>query len=151
VSNPGPPPVRESGTLVKSGNTVTFTNADGTFVLTAVASTPSTIVGSFGRDDGIDGSFAVFQNDGTYLFVDAQAGTGNGVLPNYERGCYTVSGSTITASLAVSCLPDGKPALDLNGTGGFFTALGTPVGFVITGPNSFVMGGSRTFIRILPN
>lgn len=137
--------------LVKSGSTLTITTPDGAFDLTAVASTPSTIVGSFGRDDGNDGSFVMFKNDGTYLVVDAQAGTGNGVLAGFERGCYTVSGSAIMTNLSAACRPDGLSALDLNGTGRFSDVLPTPHPFVVTAPNSFLLDGSVTFIRLLPN
>lgn len=137
--------------LVKSGSTLTVTSPDGTFDLLPVASTPSTLVGSFGRDDGNDGSFVVFQNDGTYLVVDAQAGTGNGVLAGFERGCYTVSGSAITTNLSAVCKPDGLSALDLNGTGGFSDVVPTPHPFVITGLNSFFLDGRVAFIRLLPN
>ena len=149
LSEPGKP--LATFLLVKSGSTLTVTTPDGVFELTSVASTPSTIVGSFGRDDGNDGSFVVFQNDGTYAVVDAQAGTGNGVLAGFERGCYTVSGSTITTNLSAACKPDGLSALDLNGTGGFSNVVPTPHPFIITGLHSFLLDGRVTFIRLLPN
>ena len=136
--------------LVKSGSTLTVTSPNGgKRVLTAVPSNPSTIVGSFGSYSS-DGGFAVFQSDGTYMIAETQLGTGSGELPGYERGCYTVSGSAIIPSLSASCHPDGGFAFDSNGNAGFSDALGTPVPFVITGPNTITAGG-RTFVRILPN
>jgi environmental stress-induced protein Ves len=145
-----------SGTLVRSGGTLTLTTTDGTFVLTAVASTPSTIVGGFQQAGDKDGGFVVLQPDNTYLIVHMQANglafsqTGDRV--GYERGCYTSTSSTITFSLSVSCQPDGFPALDLNGTAGVSDGgLGVPIPFVITGPNTITFGGDTFLVRLLPN
>jgi hypothetical protein len=144
-----------TGTLTRSGNTLTLTTPDGTFVLDAVASPASTIVGSWGAGpSALDGSFLVFLPDNTYLFVQTQAGTGSaalGILVGYERGCYSSTSSTVTLTLSASCQPDGFPAIDTNGTAGASGSLNTPVPYVITGPNTVTIAGETFLVRILPN
>jgi hypothetical protein len=143
-----------TGTLVRSGNTLTLTTVDGTFVLTAVTSTASTIIGSFVQAGDKDGGFVVLLPDNTYLQVQAQANNigGTGIFVGYERGCYTSTSSTITFSLSASCQPDGFPALDTNGTAGLSDGgLGIAIPFVITGPNTMTVGGDTFLVRLLPN
>ena len=147
-------PVGLSGTLVKSGGTLTLTTSSRTMVLTAVTSTPSTIVGSFQATAEPDGGFIVFLPDNTYLSVQVQANgpAGAGILSGYERGCYSSTGSAITLSLSASCLPEGFPALDRDGTAGASNgSLGIPLSIAITGPNTITVGGDTFLVRIVPN
>jgi hypothetical protein len=139
------------GTMVRTGNQLTLTSvSQGSFVLDAVESVPATLVGAFTRADGVDGSFIVFESDGTYLYQEAQRGSGSISTPvGYERGCYVVSGSNFTTSLAASCLPNTLPALDLNGTAGFSASSGAPIPFTITSATAITIGGVQ-YIRILP-
>ena len=142
------------GTLVKAGNTLTITTTDGTYVLTAVDSPLSTIVGSWVGPDGNDGAFVVLQPDNTFLFVQTQANGvgGGGLRVGYERGCYTATGSTLTFTLAAGCTPDGFPPLDLNGEAGVSpSSVGVAIPFVITGPNTATIGGDTFLLRLLPN
>jgi len=149
----GPSPVRGSGKIVKSGSALTLTTEGNTFVLSPVPSTASAIVGSFGNNNGgNDGGFVVIQNDGTYLFVETQLGTGNSVLPGFERGCYAAGVGEFTVSMASSCRPDGLSAFDSNGKAGFSDGFSVP--FIIFGPNSIQLFGNGVGLnlsRILPN
>jgi hypothetical protein len=143
-----------TGTLVRSGSTLTLTTPDGAFVLTAVTSTASTIIGSFGQAGDKDGGFVVLLPDNTYLQVQAQANNigGTGIFVGYERGCYTSTSSTVTFSLSGACQPDGFPPLDTNGTAGLSDGgLGVPIPYVITGPNTITFGGDTFLVRLLPN
>lgn len=139
------------GTMVRNGNTLTLASAtDGSFTLLAVESVPASLVGSFTRTDGIDGSFIVFASDGTYLYQEAQQSGLNSATPaGYERGCYTVSGSTFTTSLSAACQPNGLPALDLNGAAGFSGKNGAAIPFAITSATTVTLGGVP-YDRILP-
>jgi hypothetical protein len=139
------------GTMVRSGNTLTLTSASqGSFTLEAVESVPTSLVGSFTRTDGVDGSFIVFESDGTYLYQETQqSGGSNFSPPGYERGCYTVNGSTFTTSLTATCRPNGFPALDLNGTAGFSANNGAAIPFTITSATTVTIGGAQ-YNRILP-
>jgi len=141
-----PPP----GTLTKSGNTITISTAGGPITLTAVTSTPGTLIGAFGIEGGFDGRFLVFQTDNTYLLADPQGANsyGLGTRPGYERACYSAGASTLTVNVAVSCVPDGAPVVDTNGKSGFSDA-GGPVPFAITGPNGISIDGLR-LVRLLP-
>jgi hypothetical protein len=138
------------GTMVRSGNTLTLTS--GTTVLTALAveSVPTTLVGAFTRADGVDGSFVVFESDGTYVYQVAQQGGGTSSNPaGFERGCYVVNGATFTTSLAASCTPNGLPALDLNGTNGFSRKNGAPIPFTVPSATTLTIDGVL-YNRILP-
>jgi hypothetical protein len=139
------------GTMVRNGNTLTLTStSQGSFTLDAVESVPTSLVGSFTRADGVDGSFIVFESDGTYLYQEAQPNGGASFSPaGYERGCYTVNGAAFTASVASACRPDGFPALDLNGTAGFSGSNGAAIPFTITSPTTVTIGGVQ-YNRILP-
>ena len=53
------------------------------------------------------GSFLAFGNDGTFVVVNPQLGSGNGTLAGFERGCYTSTATTLTVSLSAPCAPDG--------------------------------------------
>lgn len=147
------PAVGFSGTLTRSGSTLSLTDPGGTFVFTAVTSTPSSVVGAWQQDGDANGTFVVFLPDNTYVFVETQSGTPGvtGVIVGHERGCYSATASTVTFSLAGSCLPDGGPAFDLNGKGGVSESLAVPIPFVITGPNSVTFGGDTFLARLLPN
>ena len=132
-----------TGTMVRNGNTLTLTSpAASTITAEAVESVPTSLVGAFTRADGIDGSFIVFESDGTYLYQETQAG-------GYERGCYAISGSTFTTSLAASCSPNGLPALDLNGINGFSGSNGAPIPFTIPSATSVTIDGVL-YNRIAP-
>lgn len=132
------------GTMVRSGNTLTLAGPDGSFALEAVPSVATTLVGAFTRADGQDGSFVVFEGDGTYLYQDVQANPGG-----HERGCYTVVGATFTTSLAASCRPNGFPARDQNPANGFSTRNGAPIPFTIVSPTLISIDGV-SYTRILP-
>lgn len=139
------------GTMVRNGNVLTLTSKTGeTLVFGAVESVATSLVGSFTRADGEDGSFIVFEADGTYLFQDTQGSGGTNPIPaGVERGCYTVTGSSFTTSLAVSCRPDTFPALDQNGVGGFSGKNGAAIPFTITSATTATIGGVL-YNRILP-
>jgi len=139
------------GTMVRNGNSLALTStSDGSFALEAVESVPTSLVGSFTRADGVDGSFIVFESDGTYLYQEAQQGGGTRFSPaGYERGCYTVNGAAFTAALGAACQPDGFPALDLNGPAGFSGGNGAAIPFTITSPTTATIGGMQ-YNRILP-
>jgi hypothetical protein len=145
---------RLGGTLVKAGDTLSITsNFTGrTIPFTAVASTPGALVGSFsyayGPSDGRDGSFAVFQLDGTYLVAEAQQGASGGFDVGYERACYTGTATTITANTAASCQPDGRPVV-MTTSGGLTT--GVPIPYSVTGPDTVVVDGVFLLVRIMPN
>jgi hypothetical protein len=140
-----------SGVMTRSGNTFTASiDGFGTLVSQAVASVSSSLVGAWMRADGRDGGFLVFANDGTYLVQQAQPlGGALSASAGWERGCYVISGSTFTTSLAASCKPDGFAATDLNGVGGFSSTNGAPIAFTITGANTVTIGGVN-YVRILP-
>jgi len=143
---PGPPP---PATLTKSGSTLTLTTAGGVFVLTAVASTPGSLVGGWAWGPGNDGGFVVFQEDNTYLVVETQQGSyGSGQLPGYERACYTASGTTITATKSNSCQPDGLPVVDGNGSAGFDDGGTGP--YQLTGANGLLVAMIYRLVRLLP-
>jgi hypothetical protein len=151
---PGPVPQPGAGfegTMVRTGNTLTLTSpSEGSFTLQAVESVPTSLVGSFTRADGVDGSFVVFESDGTYLYQEAQQGGGTNFTPvGYERGCYTVNGAAFTTSLAAACQPNGFPALDGNGTAGFSGSNGAAIPFTITSATTVTIGGVQ-YNRILP-
>ena len=86
----------------------------------------------------------MFESDGTYLYQDVQANPGG-----HERGCYVVSGSSFTTSLAASCRPNGFPARDQNAASGFSTRNGAPIPFTITSPTAITIDGV-SFSRITP-
>lgn len=140
-----------NGTLTKAGATITLTDSDGPIVLTAVSSTPSTLIGSFTFSAGNDGSFVTFLSDGTYILVEVQAYQLAVGSVGFERGCYASTGSSFTPTLAAGCLPDGQSALDLNGVAGLSTAQGVPIPYVITGPNTITVDGDVLLVRLLPN
>jgi hypothetical protein len=149
--NAATPQVGLSGTLTKSGDTLTLTTSEGTFVLTAVTSTASSLIGSWQQAGDANGGFIVFHPDNTYLHVQTQAGMGAGFPVGYERGCYVATSSSITFSLAAPCAPDGAPPLDLNGSAGASGIANTAIPFVITGPNALTLGGDTFLVRIVPN
>lgn len=143
------------GTLVKTGGNLSITsNFTGrTFTFIAVDSTPGSLIGSFsyayGPSDGRDGSFAVFQPDGTYLLVQAQQAASGGVVDvGYERACYTSTGTSLTANTSASCQPDGWPVV-MTTSGGLTT--GVPIPYSVTGPDTVVVDGVFLLVRILPN
>jgi hypothetical protein len=136
--------------MVRNGNTLTLTSSGGALVAEAVESVPTSLVGAFTRADGMDGSFLVFESDGTYLFQETQQQGGSLSSPaGYERGCYTVSGANFTVSLATTCRPNALPALDLNGVAGFSGSNGAPIPFVITSPTTATINGVK-YIRTVP-
>ena len=145
-----PPGTGLQGTMTRSGNTLTIASNDGgNYALSAVESNPGSLVGSFVRGDGQDGTFIVFESDGTYLYQETQDAPSIGVTAGYERGCYAASGSSFTISLGPSCKPNGLPALDLNGKGGFSAAAGA-IPFTINSPASVTIGGIL-YVRMLPD
>jgi hypothetical protein len=152
--NPGPVPqpgAGYEGTMVRTGNTLKLTSpSDASLTFEAVVSVATSLVGSFTRADGVDGSFTVFEPDGTYLHQEAQQSGGTNPSPaGYERGCYTVNGATFTTSLALTCRPNGFPALDGNGTAGFSGRNGAAIPFTITSETTVTIGGVQ-YHRILP-
>jgi hypothetical protein len=148
-SSSAPPGTGLQGTMTRNGNTLTIAASDGSnYVLTAVESNPASLVGSFVRADGQDGSFIVFQSDGTYLFQETQDAPAINVTAGYELGCYAVSGATFTVSFGASCKPGGLTALDLNGKGGFSAAT-APIPFTINSATSVTIGGVL-YNRLLP-
>jgi hypothetical protein len=138
-----------TGTMSRNNDVLTLTTSDGTYTLTAVASVATSLVGAFTRADGVDGSFVVFEPDGTYLYQEAQDAGSLAVTAGWERGCYTVSGATFTTTLASSCKPSGLAALDLNGGGGFSAYNGTAIPFTIDSPTSVTIDG-RKYRRLVP-
>jgi hypothetical protein len=132
------------GTMVRSGNTLTLAGPEGPLALEAVPSVSTSLVGAFTRADGQDGSFVVFEADGTYLYQDVQANPGG-----HERGCYLVAGATFTTSLAATCRPNGFPARDQNPASGFSTRNGAPISFTIVSPTLISIDGV-SYARILP-
>ena len=135
------------GTMVRTGNALVLVSPiDGTFTFTAVESVPTSLVGAFTRADGLDGSFVVFEADGTYLFQETQDALG---AVGYERGCYTVAGSSFTTSLASTCRPNGLSALDFNGTNGFSGKNGAAITFAITSATTATIDGVQ-YVRISP-
>lgn len=144
---PGPPP---PATLTRSGNTLTITTTGGTFVLTAVASTPGSLVSGWAWGPGNDGGFAVFQADNTYLLAETQQGSySSGQLPGTERACYTATATTIIANKSGSCQPDGLPVVDTNGSSGFDSS-GTPVAYELTGATGLLIELIYRLVRLLP-
>lgn len=131
------------GDMVRNGNTLTLTpKNESALTATAVESVPTSLVGAFTRADGQDGSFVVFESDGTYLYQETQQSGGSRPLPfGVERGCYTVSGATFTTSLAATCRPNTFPALDQNGAGGFSGSNGAAISFSIVSATSVTIGG----------
>jgi len=142
------------GTLARTGDTLSITSGftGTTITFTAVASTPGSLIGSFGwaygPSDGRDGSFAVFQPDGTYMVAEAQQGASGGFDVGCERTCYTSTASTITANTSTSCLPDTRPVVITNG-GSLDNAV--PIPYVITGPDTALVNGAILLVRVLPN
>lgn len=135
------------GTMVRSGGTLTLGSASqGTYTLNAVESVPTSLVGAFTRADGTDGSFVVFESDGTYVFQETQDAGG---VVGYERGCYTVNGAGFTTSLASTCKPNGLSAFDANGGGGFSGLNGASIPFAITSDSTATIGGVK-YTRIVP-
>ena len=137
------PNIGLSGTMTRSGDTLTVTTTEGTFALVAVSSVPTSLVGAFTRADGVDGSFVVFEADGTYLYQETQDAPTLGSVAGWERGCYVVNGNSFTASLATSCKPNGLPALDLNNRSGFSAFNGAPIAFSIDSPSSITINGRK--------
>jgi len=139
------------GTMVRSGNVLSLTSNTGESLrFDAVESVPTSLVGSFTRADGEDGSFIVFESDGTYLYQETQQSRGTNPMPRgVERGCYTVTGSTFTTSVAVSCRPNALPALDQNGAAGFSGKNGAAITFAITSATTATIDGVQ-YNRILP-
>ena len=139
------------GTMVRNGNTLTLTSKTGeVLTFAAVESVATSLVGSFTRADGEDGSFIVFESDGTYLYQEPQQSRGTNPIPRgVERGCYTVTGSTFTASLAASCRPNTFPSLDQNGAAGFSGKNGAAIPFTIPSATTITIGGVP-YNRILP-
>lgn len=143
------------GTAVRIADTLALTSAitGRTQKWVLVASVPSSLVGSFSvapkLSDGIDGSFAVFQPDNTYIVVTTQQEVGGPNSIGYERACYTITGSNFTtATSATACLPDGKPVVITNGGS---IPPGTPTPFSITGVNTVTVNGDILLRRIVPN
>ena len=132
------------GTMGRNGNSLTLAGPDGSFVLEAAPSVSTTLVGAFSRADGQDGSFVVFEADGTYLYQDVQANPGG-----HERGCYLVAGATFTTSLAATCRPNGFPARDQNPATGFSARNGAPIPFAIASPTTITIDGV-SFVRMMP-
>jgi hypothetical protein len=142
-------PTGLTGTMSRTNDVLTLTTSDGTYVLNAVASVATSLVGAFTRADGVDGSFVVFEPDGTYLYQEAQEAPSLSVTAGWERGCYTVTGASFTTSLASSCKPSGLPALDLNNAGGFSAYNGAAIPFTIDSPTSITIDG-RKYRRLVP-
>jgi hypothetical protein len=152
--DPSSTPAGATGTLTRSGNDLTLVTSDGTYAFSAVPSTASSLVGAWGRPDGVDGGFIVFLPDNTYLQVQVQANniSGMGIFPGYERGCYSATPSTLTITLASTCLPDGFPAIDNNGVAGASDGgVNVPIPYTVTGPNAVTLGGDMPLVRIVPN
>lgn len=143
------PQVGLTGTLVRNGTQLIMT-FDGTKTINwaPVANVSTSLVGAFTRADGIDGSFVLFEPDGTYLYNEAQDAATTGNFAGFERGCYTVSGNSLTVSLAASCRPDGVAALDLNNRAGF-SAISGAIPFQITSDTTATIAGTN-YRRLLP-
>ena len=139
------------GIMMRTGNALSLAvTGEGTFVFNAVESVPTSLVGAFVRSDGLDGGFIVFEGDGTYMYQEAQQGSGSISTPvGAERGCYTVTGSSLTISLSAACRPDGQPALDQNGTAGFSGSNGASIPFTITSATTVTIGGVQ-YTRMVP-
>lgn len=144
-----------AGTITRVGNTIEIREATGgspIAVGTAVDSVPGSLVGAF-VPQANNGQLLVFHSDGTFLWAEVQ---GNGLFPygyGQERGCYSISESTVTLTIASSCQPDGRPAYDLNGGGGLipagFTTIG-PAPFNLVDANTLSLFGT-TFVRTRTN
>ena len=133
--------------MIRNGNVLTLVSpTQGTLTLNAVESVATSLSGAFTRADGTDGSFVVFEPDGTYLFQETQNASGS---LGYERGCYTVTGGSFTTSVAAGCQPNALPALDLNGSAGFSAFNGAAIPFVITSATTATIGGVQ-YVRIVP-
>lgn len=118
----------------------------------AVTSNAGTIVGGWSRE-AANGNFIVFHEDGTFLIVDVQASNLYPAGYGQERGCYTVSGSTLTLTIEGTCRPDGLAPQDYNGEGGVFrtgvkTLGGVP--FVLNDANTLSIFGG-VFKRTAPS
>jgi hypothetical protein len=120
---------------------LTLALSEGAFTLRAVQSVATSLVGAFTRADGVDGSFIVFEADGTYMYQETQDAPSENITAGWERGCYTVSGGTFTTSLASSCKPNGLPALDLNNSSGFSRYNGAPITFTINSATTITIDG----------
>jgi hypothetical protein len=140
------------GSIVRAGGALTVRSLpeNVSFTLNAVSSNPATLVGAFSRADGTNGGVIVFEADGTFLFAEAQDSPSTGGTASIERGCYTVSGSSFTATFAASCRPDGAPALDLNGTSGFSARNGAAIPFTISSATTITIDGVL-YRRLEPN
>jgi hypothetical protein len=150
-----------TGTLTKAGGNATLTYIDQdtsqqvTLPLTAVPSSPSSIVGAFVPQTG-NGQFAAFHPDSTipavdiYVVPETQASVG--APPRQELGCYTLGGGQLTVSVATTCMPDGVAAYDFNGTSGLVESgtSGGPVPVTVSGANQIAIGGS-VLTRLIPN
>lgn len=142
------PQVGLSGKLVRRATQLVLTFENQTVTLDPVPNVPTGLVGAFTRADGIDGSFVVFEPDGTYLYNEAQDAASTGNFAGYERGCYTVSGNTFTVSLAAACRPNGDSALDLNNRAGFSANSGA-IPFQVTSDTTATIAGTK-YRRLLP-
>lgn len=148
------PMIGVTGTLTKAGSTLTLVTSTGTLVFTAVTSTPGALVGAFQSAGDANGGILVFLPDNTYLAVTTQINplSGDGRRLGYERGCITVTASTLSFSLASTCQPDGFPALDLDGSAGASDgSLNVPIPYAFTSANVVSLGGDQTFVRLIAN
>lgn len=138
-----------SGKLTRSGAQLVLTFGSQALTFDPVPNVSSGLVGAFTRADGIDGSFVVFEPDGTYLYNEAQDAASTGSFAGFERGCYIVNGNSFTISLAASCKPNGLAAMDLNNRAGF-SAIAGAIPFQINSDTTATIAGTR-YRRLLPN
>ena len=109
-----------SRTLLRTGagasavlQLITGTGTNSTLV--PVASVPGTLVGAYTYGAGLDQGLNILGNDGHYVNINTQTDTFSGAAAGIEYGCYTVSGSTITADTTSAC----SGAVVTAGTSGF--------------------------------
>jgi hypothetical protein len=145
---------RNIGVISRVGDTIVGRDSPGAqvaFTATAVESDPASLVGAF-VPEANNGWLLVFHSDGTFLWAETQT---QGLFPvgyGQERGCYTVSGGTVTLTIDSGCRPDGFAAYDLNGFGGQLPLGVTSItrGFTLNDPNTLTISG-RVLKRTRPN
>lgn len=141
-----------NGTIVRSGNTIAVQGDAGPVILTAVGSDPATLVGAFVSATG-NGRLLVFHADGTFMLAETQ-GRGGAFFNTQERGCYALTGATVTLTIGGNCRPDGFASYDVNGGYGFGAFVVTPsigpLPFTIDNPTTITING-EVFKRTQPN
>jgi len=158
--DPVTPPPGRAGYFKRVGDTINVYDDDpatvpgapiiGTGI--AVESTPGSLIGAWTQSVS-NGSLLVFRADATFLLVEDQLQLGTLFPANYgqERGCYTVSATSVAFRADATCLPDGVAAYDLNSFGGVLPIFaGAPITYTLDDPDTLTIFGVQ-WKRTHPN